>query len=55
MGNFSIHDKSPIIVKLVKDCDSDLENSDDDEIISLLRSTAFSYLFSATLLFFQNY
>jgi hypothetical protein len=52
MGNFSIHDKSPIIVKLVEDCDSDLENSDDDEIISLLRSTAYSYLFSATLLFF---
>jgi hypothetical protein len=33
------------IVKLVEDCDSDLENSDDNEIISLLRSTAFSYLF----------
>jgi hypothetical protein len=45
MGNFSIHDISPIIVKLVEDCDSDLENSDDNEIISLLRSTAFSYLF----------
>jgi hypothetical protein len=54
MGNFSIHDISPIIVKLVKDCDSDLENSNDDEIISLLRSTAFSYLFSATLFFFSK-
>jgi hypothetical protein len=34
MGKFSTHDTSPIIVKLVEDCDSDLENSDDDEIIS---------------------
>jgi hypothetical protein len=31
MGNFSIHDISPIIVNLVEDSDSDLENSDDDE------------------------
>jgi hypothetical protein len=31
MGNFSIHDKYPIIVNLVEDSDSDLENSDDDE------------------------
>jgi hypothetical protein len=54
MGNFSIHDISPIIVNLFEDSDSDLENSDDDEIISLLRSTAFSYLFSATLLFFSK-
>jgi hypothetical protein len=29
--NFSIHDRSPIIVNLVEDSDSDLENSDDDE------------------------
>jgi hypothetical protein len=31
MRNFSIHDISPIIVNLVEDSDSDLENSDDDE------------------------
>jgi hypothetical protein len=31
MGNFSIHDISPIIVNLVEDSESDLENSDDDE------------------------
>jgi hypothetical protein len=31
MGNFSIHDISPIIVNLVEDSDLDLENIDDDE------------------------
>jgi hypothetical protein len=31
MGNFSTHDISPIIVNLVEDSESDLENSDDDE------------------------
>jgi hypothetical protein len=31
MGNFSMHDISPIIVNLVEDSDSDLENIDDDE------------------------
>jgi hypothetical protein len=31
MGNFSIHDISPINVNLVEDSDSDLENSDEDE------------------------
>jgi hypothetical protein len=31
MGNFSIHDISPINVNLVEDFDLDLENNDDDE------------------------
>jgi hypothetical protein len=31
MGNFSIHDISPINVNLVEGSDSDLENSNDDE------------------------
>jgi hypothetical protein len=32
MGNFSIHDISPINVNLVEDFDSDLENNNDETI-----------------------
>jgi hypothetical protein len=38
MGNFSIHDISPINVNLVEDFDSDLENNNDDEESSKMQN-----------------